>query len=212
MTKRDHPSFRALAAGLALTLIAALAACGPLISFGDGEPETVYTLHYEPKRTDEPTGPLVFVAEPSMVEGLGGRVIAVRLSDFERTLLKNVRWTTASSDLIREYLILSLRDHANLRTLGETGLDVSAKCRLNTTVQAMEFVPGATPEADAITFRAEMTLVSQVTGTQAAHMVFDKGRRVEGNARGIVAGFNAAMSELAAETGRWMTANIGACR
>jgi len=190
----------------------ALAACGPLISFGDGEPETVYTLNYEPQRLDEPSGPLLFISEPTVIGGLGGRSITVRLGDFERTTLKNVRWTTASTDLIREYLILSLRDSASLRTLGETGLDVSARCRLNTTIQAMEFVPGADPSADAVAFRTELTLVNQVSGQQVAHQVFDAGRRVEGSTKGIIDGFNAAMADIAAQSSRWLGTAMTSCR
>lgn len=179
-----------------LLAAALLVGCGPIINFGDGVPETVYTLHYDRFVTDDPDGALLLVTEPSFAEGLGGRLVTVRLSDFERTSLKNFRWTAPAGDLMRDYMIAALRDKAGARTVGEGGLDLNAACRLDMFVQSMAFVPGPTASQDRIEFQVELLLVSQVTGELVDRAGYDVGRDTNGTSQAIVAAFNKGLLSL----------------
>jgi len=189
-----------LLAGVAA--LSLLAGCGPLISFGDGEPETVYTLRTEDLSLDDGTGPFLFVASPSFSEGLGGRKVAVMLGEYERSTLKDVRWATDAGDLIRDYLVASLRQDTNSRTLGEDGLDVKSRCRLNNYVWSMDFVPGE--GGDQVHLRMETSLLDLFTGAMISRKTFDERVDVSGGKMSIMVGFNTAMQSTGTKMASWL--------
>ena len=181
-----------------------LMGCGPIVNFGDGTPETVYTLRTDDIPLQDPSGPYLFISLPSFAEGLGGRTVAVMIGDYERSALKNVRWATGAGDLIRDYLVASLRASTGARTLGEDGLDVKTSCRLNTYVWSMDYIPAE--DGDSVHIRVETSLIDVVDGQMIARKTFNTTDSVKGRALDIMAGFNRSMEKVATELAAWMNA------
>ena len=191
---------------------ALLASCGPLISFGDNEPDIVYSLTYNGDTKGTPTGPKIFVSEPSFADGLGGRGVRVRLTDYELTTVNNLRWSTDISSLLRDYLVLALRDKGNAQMLGEDTLDVAARCRLNSYVWEMSFVPGALPDDDRVTMRIEYSLVDIISGSLIGRKIAFFDRSVDGSSKGIIRGFNEGMDEMVDDIGKnWLISVSDRC-
>lgn len=188
-------------------LITGLSGCGPIITFGDGEPETVYTLHYKGAGNAQKNGPVVFVSEPAFSQGLGGQTFIVKLSEYERTAIKNVRWSAGTDTLLRDYLVASLRDSTPAITLGEDGLDITATCRLNSFVWDMDFIPGSKPQQDRVELRIEFSLINLVTGILVDSQTYHSVQSVTGNGAGIAAGFNQATADISKNAGLWLTGN-----
>ncbi len=189
----------------------ALASCGPLISFGDTEPETVYTLTYPASDKDAPDGPVLFISEPGFSQGLGGRNVSVKLADNERTTVKNLRWSTSVSSLIRDFMVAGLRDRSNARAIGEDGLDVKTRCRLNSYIWAMDFLPGEARSQDAIDIRIELSLIDLDEGTLIASEEFAGSTGVDGTPAGITTGFTNSMIDMMPNLGRWLDNHLTSC-
>lgn len=203
---------RLLKTALVLGSVALIASCGPLISFGDTEPDVVYSLRYSDTGSKDPTGPRIFVSEPSFADGLGGRGVRVRLDDYELTSVSNVRWSTDVSGLLRDYTVLALRDQAGAQMLGEDTLDVSTKCRLNLYVWDMAFVPGSTSADDAVTMRLEFSLVNIESGSLISRHIASFDHPVTGTAKGITTGFNDGLKGLMEKVGSlWLKENMSPC-
>ena len=191
-----------------------LASCGPLISFGDDGPaDDVYTLHYQgPLKSESPTGPIIYVDSPQMVEGLDGQGITVRIEQNRRTTLAGSIWSAHLSDLVRDYVTLALGAVSDANLVGGGGLDIKAGCRLGTKVWAMDYVPGTTAGEDRVELAIQFSLVRLSDSKLLSHPTFSETVRVEtANGRGIVAAFEAAMGSAAEKYGRWFNAESGAC-
>lgn len=191
--------------------IIGLTGCGPLISFGDNEPETVYTLTYPTKSAKSGDGPLLLISEPGFSQGLGGRGISVRLDDNERTSIKNLRWSTGVSSLLRDYMVAGFRDLTNARAIGEDGLDVKTKCRLNSYVWEMDYLPGETRAEDQVELSIELSLINLVDGALISSELFSDMEDVDDTADGITTGFNKSLAGMMPSMGSWLNANLSAC-
>lgn len=192
----------------------ATAACGPLISFGnDGPADSVYSLRYEgATKSGSPTGPIVYVDSPQMVEGLDGHGIAVRLDGNERTTLAGSSWSAHLSDLVRDYVTLALGDKSEANLVSEGGLDIKAGCRLGIKVWAMEFVPGATTADDTVELSMQFSLVRLSDSQLLSHPTFTETVSVaNSDGRGVVTAFSSAMQSAASDYGRWFDAESSAC-
>ena len=191
-----------------------LASCGPLISFGDDGPaDDVYTLHYEgPLKSESPTGPIIYVDSPQMVEGLDGQSITVRIDQNRRTTLAGSSWSAHLSDLVRDYVTLALGATSGANLVGGGGLDIKAGCRLGTKVWAMDYVPGATPGEDRVELAIQFSLVRFSDSKLLSHPTFSETVHVQAaNGHSIVAAFETAMGSAAQKYGRWFNAESNAC-
>jgi len=191
-----------------------VAACGPLISFGDdGPPAAIYTLRYEgPIKSETPSGPVVYVDSPRMIEGLDGRDISVRFDDNRRTVLSGSAWSAHLPDLIRDYVTLALGSVSDANMVSEGGLDIKAGCRLGVKVWAMEFVPGQTIAEDKVEVAMQFSLVRLSDSRLLSHPTFRKSVGVSSSGgRGVVAAFSEAMEEAARDYGRWFKVESRAC-
>lgn len=198
------------AAVLAVPLL--LAACGPLISFGSDNAQTVYSLQYDGLGVAPPGAPVVYVDDPLTADGLGGREVAVRLGTYERTTLDGVLWSSSATDLVRDYLVQSLADDAQVQTLGQGGLDVAAGCRLGLKIWQMHFVPGETADADEVVMSIDAILVNITTSELAGRRMFNVESPVpDGSGERVMIAFNVSMSLIAKQMSRWLAERRDIC-
>jgi len=191
-----------------------VAACGPLISLGnDGPADEIYSLRY-PGKLETPTAaaPIIYVDSPRLVEGLGGRGVAVRLTGNKRTTLEGAIWATHLSDLVRDYVTHALSNQTKANMVSEGGLDIKAGCRLGTKVWAMEFVPGSSETEDQVEVTLQFSLVRLADSKLLGHPVFSKKSSVRvSDGNGVVTAFNAAMENASHEYSRWLNTQINEC-
>lgn len=210
-TRFAHKKLKAAGAMAAVLFVAA---CGPLISFGDDGPaDDVYTLHYDGAiRSESPIGPIVYVDSPQMVEGLDGHGIAVRLDENRRTTLEGASWSSHLSELVRDYVTLSLGAMSDANMVSEGGLDIRAGCRIGTKVWAMEFVPGQTVSEDKVELTIQFSLVRLSDSELLSHPTFSETVQMNSSdGRGIVAAFETAMKSASNSYGRWFREESKAC-
>ncbi|WCL54943.1 ABC-type transport auxiliary lipoprotein family protein [Gimibacter soli] len=198
---------------LSLVSLLALGACAPLINLGGSEPATAYGLRYPGGRALAAEGaPVIYVDEPVMTEGLGGRDIVVRGADGSQSVLKGGRWTAPASDMVRYYLVQALEDHTGARMIGEGGLDINAACRTHITVWHFEMVPGAGGTPDKAVVGLELSLVHLDTGEMLFRNRFDRTADITGNEPStVVAAFQYAMEGLSGELAEGMKDKVAAC-
>jgi len=198
----------------AAVAVLATASCGPLISFGDDGPaDDVFTLRYEGGlKKESPSGPIVYVDSPQMVDGLDGINVAVRLDGNRRTVLAGSSWSAHLSDLVRDYVTLSLSYQSDANMIAEGGLDIKAGCRLGIKVWAMDFVPGRVSSEDQVELVMQFSLVRLSDSKLVSHPTFSNSVGVDmSDGRGVVAAFNKAMNVMANDYGRWFADEHRAC-
>ena len=191
-----------------------LSACGPLVSFGGDEEAQIYSLFYEPVGSENTTGLILYVEEPLMEQDLGGRRVAVDLGDYERTYLKDVRWSAALGDQVRAYLVRAVSFETNAQGMGEGALDVAAACRLGLTVWSFDYRPGTTPADDRVHLSIEASLVRLADGTLLGRKTFDHTSGIsygDKSSSAIVASFNALMREASSAMMLWTDKQLQAC-
>ncbi len=199
---------------LGLAGCAFLAACGPIISFGDDGPaDQIFGLEHAaaPSALGD-MGTIIYVEEPLMSDGLGGNQISVALADNQRTSLQGVRWSANSTDLIRDYLVRGVANAAGVRLLGEGAIDVQAGCRMGVKVWAFEFVPGDTADDDRVDVEIEFVLVRYYDNRLIGQPTFTASPAVsEPGGRGITAAFDTAMGSVSSQAGAWLREYAGEC-
>lgn len=202
---------------LAASILAAplmLSACGPLISFGEeGPADTVYSLRYQGGYADENgTGPVVFVDEPSLAEGLNNDKVAVHMDDGRRMSLDGVRWSAPMADLIRDYVTRALGDGSGARMVSAGGLDIRTSCRLGVKVWALEYRPGAQSGQDQVDVAMEVSLVRLKDSQLLSKPTFTQSVLVGGTGdAAVMAAFNRAMREVSGEMVRWFRSSLSNC-
>jgi len=193
-----------------------LVGCGPLISFGGDGPGETYTLRYpaEPQiSAAAEEGPIIQIDQPFFSDGLGGTGIKVNLDTNERATVGGVGWTADISDLLRDYLVLSLSDNTGVRTLGEGLLDVGSDCRLVTRVWRFELVPGASSTDDQVDVNMELFLIRIRNGSLLASKRFSSAAEVSGGSgKDIVDAFSSALRSLSGEQQQWLSEAANSCR
>ncbi len=204
--------FRRNALGLVAASVA-LASCGPLVSFGDeGPADEVFTLRYEGGYPASGTGPVVFMDEPTVADGLNSDKVAVALDGNRRSTIDGVRWSAPPSDLVRDYLVRALADGSDARMVGQGGLDIQATCRLGVKLWEMEFVPGARASDDRVSVALELTLVRLKDNQLIGHPTIVKSPGVGGSGtNAVMAAFSDAMAEAGAEAAAWFKTAHKAC-
>ncbi len=199
---------------LAFSALFAVAGCGPLISFGDDGPaDAVYTLEYPDTYIGNVNeAATMYVSQPVMTGGLGGREITVSLPGNKQTLLKGVRWANHLSDLLQDYMIRSLRAETHANVISDRGLDVQVNCRLDAKVWTMAFTPGFAPGEDSVEVSMEMSLVRITDAHLIGHPIYSQTVAVQGEGGdSVVAAFNSALNSIAKEYGAWVSENLEAC-
>ena len=212
MIKTRAKGARPLHALFALPLL--LAGCGPLISLGDDGPAAeVYSLRYQGGFHDSRSaGRVVYVDEPILSDGLGGEQVSVLLDGTRRTTLDGVKWSDPLSELVRDYITRSLGHRSGVHLVGEGGLDIKAACRLGSKVWAFELLPGDRPGKDAVSVAIELSLVRLSDSTLVSHPTISKTVAVDGGDNAaVMAAFNLAMSQIAADMTTWFGASVDSC-
>jgi len=200
----------------ALGLVAAsvvLASCGPLISIGDDGPaDQVYTLRYEGGYPVAGTGPVVFMDEPTVADGLNSDKVAVALAGNRRSTIDGVRWSAPPSDLVRDYLVRALADGSEARMVGQGGLDIKASCRLGVKLWELDFVPGTRASDDKVSVALELTLVRLKDNQLIGHPTIVQSPGVGGSGSdAVMAAFRDAMAQAGAEAAAWFKTAHKAC-
>ena len=191
-----------------------VAACGPLISFGDDGPaDQVFGLEYNGSgQTTSDLTTLVYVEEPLMSDGLSGRQVSVVLPDNQRTSLMGMRWSTDSVDLIRDYLVRGVSATSGVRMLGEGALDVKAGCHLGLKIWAFEFVPGNNAGDDRVNVEIEFSLVRYSDNRLIGQPTFSSSPGITGaQGEDVAAGFDRAMNAVTRQAGEWIASTSAAC-
>ena len=147
------------------TLVLMLTSCGPLISFGSPDAQRTFSLSPVALNVVPENDQVIYVEEPYLSGGRDGRKLTVALSKNETTTLAGVQWSDNLSDMIRDNLVRSLERGTGAKTLGETGLDIKASCRLGLTVHAFDYVVGGTPGEDMAMIDADLLLVNLQNNT-----------------------------------------------
>lgn len=196
-----------------LVSLVLLTGCQQLLPIG-GDQERTFALRYDGSvPPSKPDAPLLFIDDPLMAEGLGGQSLTVVLSDGERTALKDVRWATGSASLIRDYLDRYLMARSDAAFVGEGGLDIRTRCRLQTKVWAFEFRPGATPEEDRVFVWIEAALVSILSGDLLERSQVTSEHPVAGDdPSDVVAALDAALERVARDLIPLVDNNLETCR
>lgn len=196
-----------------LVSILMISACSQVLPFGS-KPERTFSLRYEGDISALPTGgPIVFLDEPLMAEGLGGRTFAVEIEGRERTILKDARWSSSLSDLVRSYFERLLGASSKAQIIGEGGLDVRAGCRLSLRVWSFQLVPGRSrSEDDRVSVSFEAGLVHLSKGDLLARQLFASDTIVEGNdAVNVVDAYHGVLEKLGGDMVDWFNAALPAC-
>ncbi len=204
-------SVRALFVGAAALM---LAGCGPLISFGDDGPaDDVFSLEYDGANVNtSDMATIIYVEEPLMSDGLGGVDVAVALENRKRTSLQGVRWSSSSTDLIRDYFIRAIGSMSGTRLLGQGAIDVRAGCRLGVKVWAFEFVPGASAGDDRVDIEVEFTLVRYNDNRLIGQPTLSASSQVSAaNGEEIIEAFHDGMTRISREAGQWLAPIAGEC-
>ena len=191
-----------------------VAACGPLISFGDDGPaDQIFGLEYDGGRqSSDDLTTLVYMEEPLMSDGLSGTQVSVVLPGNQRTSLMGVRWSTNSADLVRDYLVRGVSSESGIRMLGEGALDLSAGCHMGLKVWAFEFVPGDSAGDDRVDVEIEFSLVRYSDNRLIGQPTFNSSVRIAGSEGADVADdFDQAMRVISREAGAWVASTGTAC-
>jgi ABC-type uncharacterized transport system auxiliary subunit len=214
ITHRKSPKTLEFKRVLGLVSALLLASCGPLISFGDDDPAgDIYTLRYEGAHSDQsPSGPIIYVDSPQMVDGLDGRSVSVRLGGNRRSTLAGASWSAHLSELVRDYVVQALEGATDANMISQGGLDIKAGCRLGIKVWAMEFVPGLTSDQDQVDVRLQFSLVRLSDSKLLSHPTFAQTVGVTtSNGGGVVAAFAVAMERASEAYGGWFSEASDAC-
>ncbi|WP_374762891.1 ABC-type transport auxiliary lipoprotein family protein [Yunchengibacter salinarum] len=189
-----------------------LTGCGGFSLLPENPAERTFTLEWQGSSPYPGDGPVIYLEEPVMQGGLGGRVITVEMAGFERSALGGVRWAANLSDLIRGYMVRALRTNSGAQTIGEGSLDVDAACRMTLTVWAFQFSPGAEVAQDRVKMAIETSLVRLRDNALIGRATFDSAQPTPGDGEGaIMAAFNAGMDEVATNLGQWLLERRAAC-
>lgn len=205
-------AFRSVACGV--FALVGLAACGPIISFGDDGPaDDVYSLEYGvPNTNTSDMATIIYVEEPLMSDGLGGIEVAVALENRRRTSLQGVQWSANSTDLIRDYFVRAIGSMSGTRLLGQGAIDVQAGCRLGTKVWAFEFVPGATASDDRVDIEVEFILIRYNDNRLIGQPTFAAAQQVSAaDGQNIVDAFHRGMASISREAGQWLAPLASEC-
>jgi len=199
---------------LAAAAVLMLAGCGPLISFGDDGPAgDVFSLEFDganPNTSDMAT--IIYVEEPLMTDGLGGVDIAVALDGRKRTSLQGVRWSSNSTDLIRDYFVRAIGGMSGTRLLGQGAIDVQAGCRLGIKVWAFEYVPGASAGDDRVEVEVEFILIRYNDNRLIGQPTLSASSQVSAaNGEDIIQAFHDGMNRISREAGQWLAPLAGEC-
>lgn len=198
----------------ALSAWVALAACGPLISFGDDGPaDDVYSLRYDGAYIPPQDGAaLIYVEQPLMGDGLGGQTIPVVLENERRTRLQGVAWSANSADLIRSYMVRALSVAPNADFVGEGGLDIEASCYLGLKVWEFEFAPGAVRADDSVHVAIEFSLVRYSDSVLLGRPTYKAVESVSGSeTEGVVLAFQRAIASIGRSGRTWVEENAAQC-
>ncbi len=209
-SSRAH-AVRKLFAGAAALM---LASCGPLISFGDDGPaDDVFSLEYDGANVNtSDMATIIYVEEPLMSDGLGGVDVAVALENRKRTSLQGVRWSSNSTDLIRDYFIRAIGSVSGTRLLGQGAIDVQAGCRLGVKVWAFEFVPGVSAGDDRVDIEVEFILIRYNDNRLIGQPTFSASPQVSAaNGEDIIDAFHDGMTNISREAGKWLAPLAGEC-
>ncbi len=198
-----------------LALSALSSGCGPIISFGEQGPvDEVFSLRYpgEQQATDN-SGPVVYIDEPHVAEGLGGIDIAVQLAGNRRSTLAGAAWAADLSTLVRDYFTQALGAETDARPVGEGGLDVKADCRLGIKIWRFDFVPGQTIKEDSVDVRIELSLMRLWDSHLLSQSSFSQQPAVDGKgAEALVASFSVAMKEVSTSMAGAFKDQLKACQ
>lgn len=205
------PAVRSLLVAAAALL---LSGCGPLISLGDDGPaDDVFSLEYDGANVNtSDMATIIYVEEPLMSDGLGGVDVAVALENRRRTSLKGVRWSSNSTDLIRDYFIRAIGSMSGTRLLGQGAIDVRAGCRLGVKVWAFEFVPGNSAGDDRVDIEVEFILVRYSDNRLIGQPTLSASTQVgTANGENIVEAFHGGMTSISREAGKWLKPLANEC-
>lgn len=215
MSKHYQKPLSSLAASMAASLVLLVAACSPLISFGDSGPgPDSYTLRY-PASYDEVSaeGPSLYLDSPRMASGMDSQSIAVRLPGNQRTVLEGARWAQHSSEILRDYLEHSIAALADMKVVSEGGLDIRVGCRLGVKVWAMELVPGDTAANDSVEVALQFSLVRLTDSELLGQPVFAETTPVNGSSGdAVVRAFSTALEKASRRYGAWVRQQRTACQ
>jgi ABC-type uncharacterized transport system auxiliary subunit len=188
-------------------LLASVAGCGPLISFGDDGPaDEVYSLEYKGGYSSfNAAAPRIYLDEPLMAEGLSSRKMSVRLADFRRSTISSISWSANLSDLIRGYMARAIAVQSGIQLIGEGGLDVRVGCRMAVHVWAFELVPGAEASGDKVSSTIELTLLNVINGNLLGRQTFVVEKPIQSSEGvDIAAAFNEAISDSTNKMSEWL--------
>lgn len=207
---RRAAGFRGLASLMAAGAV--LSACTQLLPFGS-EAERNFVLSYPvSEEAYRAQGTVVFLEDPIMAEGLGGRGITVRLAGGERTIVKGMRWGVVLSEMVRNYFEQSLSRETDATVISEGGLGIRSACRLGLKVWRFELEPGASESDDAVRVSLEAVLVNVGTGDLVGRDLFSKSESPRSNApEALAAAFDAALAETSGDIAAWLQGNLPAC-
>lgn len=197
-----------------LGMVMAVAACGPLISFGDDGPaDEVYSLEYRGGYNSfNASAPRVYLDEPIMAEGLSSRKMSVRLPDFRRSTIASISWSANLSDLVRGYMARAIAARSGVELISEGGLDVNVGCRMAVHVWAFELVPGANPSEDKVNSTIELTLLNVTNGALLGRQTFVTERSVDTSEGAAIArAFNEAIEEASIAMSDWLSPIQAGC-
>lgn len=190
-----------------------LTGCGPLISFGDeGPADTVYTLRYDGDYDRGGSGPVVYVDEPTMTDGLKGEKVAVSLDGGKRLAIDGVRWSAPISELVRNYITRALGHKTPAQVMGEWGLDARAACRLGVNVWAFEYSPGARAADDTVEVAVELSLVRLKDSQLIGKPTFVETVAVNGaGGEAVMDAFSKAMATATDDMTQWFSGKYQEC-
>ncbi len=200
---------------VSLTLCAAVAGCGPLISFGESGPAPVlYSLEYSgAPKSPSMDGPIVAVSTPDLLPRLEGQNIAVVLPENEHTTLGGAEWSGHIGRMVQDYVMQALSSDGNATFVGRASLDVSVDCRLGIKLWAMDYVPGDSAREDKVVVSLQMMLVRMSNSSLLGQQFFtSEAKPVTASPRAIAAAFNDAMMDSAQAYKAWFAATGTRCK
>ena len=204
--------------GLVTGLAFLAAGCTQILPIGS-KAERSFSLRYELAQdqyhgSGMKAGPVIFLDDPLLAEGLGGRTITVELEGRERTALKGAKWSAPLSDLIRGYLNRNLMANTQAQIVGEGGLDVHASCRISSKVWSFELHPQGEDghEEDRVHVSLDLSLIDMRSGDLIGRNQFDNWSQLDAtDGRAVVAAFHEAMEPVATDIAAWVTDNLKEC-
>lgn len=201
MTQRHRP--------VAVGLLLALAACGPLVQIGgnDKPPEALLTLRADtlgaPSQAIDPARTLSIVA-PSVPGAIQTLRLPVTVSDTEVQYLKAANWIEQPAKLFQRLLADTVSSRGGVLVLSERQSDVPAMRKLNGQLVEFGLDVRAAPQ---VRIRYDALLTGR-DGQPVAARRFEATRPVASqDGATIGAALNDAANEVAGEVAGWVAAN-----